>query len=95
MRITHDEQGRRFVMVLGEDGQEATLQYERRGEVLDFYSVFVPPQFRGRGHAGRIVIAGFDYAKEQGLKVRPTCPFISGEFLPRFPQYQELVAWSR
>ena len=92
MQIKHEPDRGRFVLTLGEgEDDEAALRYDRRGDVLDFYHVFVPPRYRNRGYAGRLVIAGFDYAREHNLKVRPTCPFISGEFLPRFPQYADLV----
>ena len=91
MSIIHDKARGRFVLPLAAEGDEAVLRYDREEGVLDLYHVFVPPQHRSRGHAGRLVIAAFDYAREQGLKVRPTCPFISGDFLPRFPQYQDLV----
>lgn len=65
--------------------------YAKRGNVLDFYHIYVPDPYRNRGAAGKILIAAFDYAREKGYKVVPTCPFISGDFLPRFPKYQELV----
>lgn len=89
MTVEHDESRQRFFIRLGD--YEACLMYVRRGGVLDFYHVYVPEPYRNRGLAGRILIAAFDYAAEQGLKVVPTCPFIAGDFLPRFKQYQHLV----
>jgi hypothetical protein len=70
---------------------EATLLYARKGNTLDFYHVYVPDPYRNRGVAGKILIAAFEYAQKEGLKVIPTCPFIRGDFLPRFPRYQPLV----
>ena len=89
MDVLHDPHAHRFYVKLGQ--YEAALSYARRDNVLDFYHVYVPESHRGRGLAGRICKAAFEYARAEGLKVVPTCPFISGEFLPRFPQYQDLV----
>lgn len=89
MSVQHDPTHHRFIVALGE--YEASLMYTRRGQVLDFYHIYVPDPFRGRGVAGRILIAAFDYARDNHLKVTPTCPFIRNDFLPRFPQYRDLV----
>ena len=89
MKVEHDPEKHKFFMALGE--YEASLMYAERGKVLDFYHVYVPDPFRNRGLAGRILITAFEYAREKGYKVVPTCPFISGDFLPRFPKYQDLI----
>ena len=87
--IRHDEERHRFVIDL--EGEKAHLSYSQKGNILDFYRTFVPEVFRGRGLAEKIVKAGFDYAKEKGLKVLPTCPYISGPFLKRHEEYRTLV----
>jgi hypothetical protein len=89
-RIEHDAKHCRFVVDL--KPYEAFLFYARKGKDLDFYHIYVPDPYRNRGLAGRILIAAFDYAKKEGLKVIPSCPFIRDDFLPRFPQYQGLLA---
>jgi uncharacterized protein len=89
MEIEHDPDRGRFFIRLGDE--EAFLSYRREGDLLDFGHVFVPPAHRGKSHAGKILIAGFEFARSEGCKVIPTCPYIAHEFLPRFPQYQDLV----
>ena len=74
------------------EGQEALLAYSQKGNLLDFHHTFVPESLRGRGLAEKVVKAGFDYAKEKGLKVLPTCPYISGPFLARHKEYRSLVS---
>ncbi len=89
INITHDPQGHRFVIDLGDD--QATLRYAPQGSgVLNYFHVYVPPSHRHRGLAGRLCIHAFEYAREHGFKVLPTCPFIAHAFLPRFPKYQDL-----
>ena len=89
MQIEHDRENSRFLINLGDEPAE--LNYRQKDQVLDFYHVYVPDAHRGKGVAAKIVIAAFDFAAREGFKVIPTCPFISGEFLPRFPKYQALV----
>lgn len=89
--VHHDPAAGRFVLEV--DGGEARLSYRREGEVLDFYSTWTPPALRGRGLAAEVVRAGFDYAREQGLTVRPSCPYVH-TFLRRYPSYRELLVGS-
>ena len=89
MNIIHDVEKQEFRIDLGV--YRAVLLYARRGKVLDFYQIYVPDPFRSQGLAGKILIDAFEYAKKEGYRVVPTCPFIAGDFLKRFPQYQETV----
>ncbi|MBI4388424.1 MAG: N-acetyltransferase [Candidatus Omnitrophica bacterium] len=89
MNIEHDAKTRKFFVTFGME--EAVLNYRLGGNVIDFYHTFVPELGRGKGIAEKLVKAGFEYAREQKLKVIPTCPYISGAFLSRHPQYQSLV----
>ncbi len=89
MKVEHEVNEHRFVVRL--PPYEASLAYARKGKILDFYHVYVPEPYRNRGLAGKILIEAFEYAKRENLKVVPSCPFIRGDFLPRFAQYQELV----
>ncbi len=91
MTITHDAAARRFVAAI--DGQEvATLSYADAGDALDFQSVFVRPDQRGKGVAEAITKAAFDHARAAGKRVIPTCPYISGTFLKRFEAFRDLTA---
>ncbi len=73
------------------EGQEAYVEYTQDGAVLDFGHTFVPTALRGRGLAERVVRAGFEYARRQGLTVVPSCPYVSGAFLRRHPEWRTLV----
>lgn len=58
------------------NGAEARLSYEERPDYLDFYHVYVDPSIRNEGCAARITDHALEYAKNKGLKVRATCPFV-------------------
>ena len=88
--IRHDAAGQKFSVT--RQGQEAHLLYRRQGTTLDFYSTFVPEAFRGQGLAEQLCRAGFEYAKANQFKVVPSCPYISGAYLKRHPEYLPLTA---
>jgi predicted GNAT family acetyltransferase len=73
--VQHDVQlGKFFVEI---DGKEAHLLYtEIDDATLDFRHTFVPPELRGRQLAEQLVQAGFDYAREHGFRVVPTCSYV-------------------
>jgi predicted GNAT family acetyltransferase len=87
VRVEHAP-GRFFARVAGE---MAELVYERRDGVLDVQHTYTPPALRGRDLAARLTEAAFAYAREQGLKVVPTCPYTVG-WVARHPEQRELVA---
>ena len=89
LNVQHDPATRRFVITM--QGQEAFLAYRQHGTELDFYHTFVPETFRGRGMAERLVGAGYEYAQASGFTVRPTCPYVSGAYLKRHPEYESLT----
>jgi predicted GNAT family acetyltransferase len=73
--IRHDPDGGRFVAAI--DGEEATLVYRHAGDkTLDFTQTYVPDALRHRNIGEAIVKHALAYAKENGYKVIPTCPFV-------------------
>ena len=87
--VVHVEAEHKFVAQLA-DG-EALLRYAPHPGCLNFLHTFVPDAARNKGVAEQVVLAGFQYAQAHGLKVVPTCPYISHAFLKRHPEFQSLV----
>ncbi len=95
--LYHDPDAQRFVLNLGDEPAYVAYRPARGSEnsheqVMDFHHVFVPSSHRGRGTAGRLLKFAFDHARAQGWKIHPTCPYIAGQFVPRFPEYQDILA---
>lgn len=63
--------------VISYDGGEALLVYRlfNSGEktAIDFNSTYVPPEFRGKGLAEKLVRTGVKWAKEQGYELHASC----------------------
>jgi predicted GNAT family acetyltransferase len=86
MHIEH-EPGR-FVARI--EGDQAELVYERRDGVLDVHHTYTPPALRGSAIAARLTAAAFAYAREQGLKILPTCSY-TRVYVERHPELRPLV----
>ncbi len=66
------------MFVIDYEGAQAVLHYvlsKSSDDVtaIDFNSTFVPPQFRGKGLAEKLVRAGIKWAKEQGYELHASC----------------------
>jgi predicted GNAT family acetyltransferase len=86
--IINDKQGSRFVMKV--DGNEVYVLYAEDKETIDLYSTYTPAKLRGQGLAAKVVLAAFEYAKEQNLKVIPGCWYVR-KFLEKHPEYESIV----
>jgi len=86
--VVHNAAAKRFEISL--DGQVAFSKYLLVGEKIIIEHTEVPVELEGKGIASRIVGTALDYARAQGLKVMPLCPFTAG-FIHRHPEYQDLV----
>lgn len=84
MTVRHDPEGSRFVVSL-RDG-EAQLIYALFGDdILDLQHTEVPPSGQGEGVSDALVRAALAYARERGLKVMATCPYVQS-WLRRHPE---------
>lgn len=74
------------------DGDDVlgVIVYERTGEVIDLIHTVVEPSAKGRGVGSALARGAFDHARENGLSVIPTCPFISS-WVERHPEVDELL----
>lgn len=88
-KILHDNINKKFYAVLDEG--EAKLSYLSCDGYLDFYSVYVSDNLRGKGMASKILKYALDYAKDNNLKVKATCPYVQ-KFSERHKEYKSI--WS-
>ncbi len=89
--FTHDRAAGQFEVTI--DGVHAgEAHYRLSGSVAYFDSTVVPPAFRGRGIAGRLVQHAMDEIREAGdWQVRPACSYVVRWFALH-PEYADLLA---
>ena len=88
LTVAHNRETNRFELTV--DGYRAGLDYIRKGETIIFTHTKVPPAIGGRGLGSKLVKTGLDYARENGLKVRSLCWFVS-KYIRLHAEYQDLV----
>jgi len=76
------------VLVDGELG--GFLSYVIDGSTIDLQHTLVVPNHRGEGLAGVLAERAFEDARAQGLRVIPSCPFVSG-WLVDHPEVHDLL----
>ena len=89
IEIKQDTEKNRFVTYV--ESYEAVVEYTLKDNVIDLYRTFTPPELRGKGVAGKLVKYALEYAKENNLKVIPTCSYVRG-YIERHENYKELLA---
>ena len=60
---------------------------------IELTHTVVGDDFEGQGIGGTLVKAALDSARDRGLAVTPTCPFVRS-YIERHPAYADLVAES-
>ncbi len=86
--VFHNQEAHRFELTFA--GHLAVLDYILTGNLIIYTHTGVPPAIGGRGLGSKLVKAGLDYARENGLKVRSLCWFVS-KYIRRYPEYQDLL----
>lgn len=93
MEIQRDEHGRKGAFYIDEDGEwVAELTYYRNGAntiVVDH--IEVDEKFRGENIGRDMVKAAVDFARENGLKIKPDCPYTK-KVIDETPEYQDVLA---
>lgn len=74
LNIQHDSAGQRFI--LSEGNASALLDYQLNGEHVDFCHTYVPPEFRGKGLAEKLVRHALSWAKDNGLQIHASCSYV-------------------
>lgn len=89
LTIRHDPDRQGFFT--GTNGSEAELTYrEKPNGTLVYNHTYVPDALRGQGIAGKITKYALDWAKENGKKVRATCPYVV-KYLENHPEYESIT----
>lgn len=90
--IIHNPDKNRFEVTI--EGLTAELVYRRTDDTITFRHTGVPEAIERRGIGSRLAQTGLEYAKQEGLTVIPSCPFIR-HYINQHPEYQPLLTPSQ
>jgi len=93
MDIRHEAGSKKGAFVIDADGERlAKLEYfvSAPGEIT-VYHTEVDEKLRGQRIGDKLVAAAVTYARENKLKVVPTCPFAK-KVIDRTPEFQDVLA---
>jgi predicted GNAT family acetyltransferase len=88
-KVIHEKENERFSIY--NEGNEVYVEYTMEDNKLNLYHTFTDPALRGKGLAAQVVRAALEFAKENNLKVVPTCSYVHA-FITKNKEYQKLVA---
>ena len=89
MTVEHDVNNSRFVVRFDDDDAELTYSIVNP-RLIELVHTYVPESARGHHVAEALAQAAMDFARERGLKVVPTCPFVR-RWLAHHPDEAKLV----
>lgn len=86
-KVIHKPEINRFEATL--DGYTGYVEYYPDCGSIDILHTVVPMKIEGRGVAASLVKAAYEYAKENGLKVIPSCSY-AVMWSRRHPEYESI-----
>jgi len=87
--VIHEKENERFVIYA--EGNKVYVEYTMNQSEINLYHTFTNPALRGKGLAAQVVRAALEFAKENNLKVIPTCSYVQA-FIAKNAEYKDLVA---
>ncbi len=87
--VTHNPAKKRFEV--SHEGHTAVVDYIPTKDSLVFTHTEVPKSWEGKGIASKMAHEALTYAKSEGLKVMPLCPYVAS-YIRRHPEYRSLLA---
>lgn len=93
MEIRHEEQKKKGAFFVEEDGERlAELAYFKSAPgQITIYHTEVREKLRGEGIGQDLVSAAVQYARENNLKIVPTCPYTK-KVIDRTPEFHDVLA---
>jgi predicted GNAT family acetyltransferase len=87
----HDEPNSSRWVAHVEGVRAGVADYTLADGVLTLTHTVVESAYEGRGVGSALVRSALDSARDRGLSVVPSCPFVAG-WIQKHPEYADLVA---
>ena len=79
----------RYSATIG-NGAPAELTFSETDGHMVIDHTYVPPQYRGRGVALKLVVRAIEDARAAGQKITPLCSYVAAEFRSH-PEWADLL----
>ncbi|AKQ47696.1 hypothetical protein TH63_12780 [Rufibacter radiotolerans] len=84
INIRHDQEDQQFT-ACHEEAEIGELAYALpEAQIIDFQHTFIEEEHRGKGYAGQLIKHGIEYAIQQKLEIRASCPAVA-KYLEKNP----------
>src|SRR5262249_23577108 len=97
MEIQRSEHGRHGAFYIDEDGEwiaEMTYVKAHDGKTITIDHTQVDEKLRGHGVGEQLVATAVKYARDNGLKIKPFCPY-TRKVIERTPEFQDVLVDQR
>lgn len=93
MEIQQEEHGRKGAFFIEEDGEWiAEMSYIRTGgDSMTIDHTEVDPKLGGQGIGRKLVEAGVEFARNNGLKIKPLCPY-ARKVIETTPEFGDVLS---
>lgn len=78
------------LQLLADDVKAGKMDVAIQQKLLVIYHTEVDEAFNGQGYAKLLLTEAVRYARENGLKISPLCPFVYAQFKRHPNQYQDI-----
>ena len=90
IKLNLNEKGHGAFLMMNGDTQLGEMVVGISAENLTVYHTEVAPSAEGKGFAKKLLVAMVDYARKNGLKVIPLCPYVHAQFKRHPQEYADL-----
>ena len=93
MKIERDEHGTKGAFYIDEEGEWiAEMTYFKSGDSeITIDHTEVDAKLRGEGIGDDLIAAAVKHARDNGLKIKATCPY-AAKVLAKHPEYEDVLA---
>jgi hypothetical protein len=92
MEIKQEERHHAGSFYIEENGKRiAEMRYLIRHDVMNIYHTEVTPECKGENIGFKLVETGVNFARENHLKILPTCPF-ARKVIQQTPEFRDVLA---
>lgn len=86
-QVVHNRAALRFEVEV--EGRRCVAEYRIAGKLMTMTHTYVPPRLEGHGIAAVLVAQALAFARQEGLRVRPACSYVS-RYMQRHPDTLDL-----